>query len=52
MKTRSKTVRKPFKAKHSKALKRKVRRARKAIAYRSPAVQQLADWLERLGLSE
>ena len=33
-------------------MKRTGRKARKAIARRSSAVQQLADWLERLGLSE
>src|SRR5580704_14622662 len=52
MKRRSKAVRKPVKARRSKAFKRKGRGARKALARRSSAVQQLADWLERLGISE
>ena len=50
MKKPSRAGGKPAEARPSKALKLKRHTAPKVAAGRSPAMQQIADWLERLGL--
>jgi class 3 adenylate cyclase len=49
---RVEAMKKPAKARSSKALKRQGRSAPKAAAHRDSAMQQIADWLEKLGMSE
>jgi hypothetical protein len=52
MKKPSQAGRKPAKARPSKALKQKRHTAPKVAAGRSPATQQIADWLDKLGMPE
>ena len=52
MKKPSRAGGKPAKARPSKALKLKRHTVPKAAAGRSSAMQQIADWLEKLGMSE
>jgi SAM domain (Sterile alpha motif) len=52
MKRRSGAGGNPAKARPSKLLKLKRRIVPKAVAGRSSAMQQIADWLEKLGMSE
>jgi hypothetical protein len=52
MKKPSRAGGKPAEARPSKALKLKRHTAPKVAAGRSPAMQQIADWLERLGLGQ